>query len=129
MNNYHAAKASKMKEKYIMKYNKDNSGKMETNDGQSNGFPEPINITNNHLVKLWHKLLGTTNVQATTEEFFQDISPGFISLSMSSGGVKVDKYTHQFERAYLQLLGAWRAMVRLPVDVAEVLKSLGRQSL
>ena len=80
---------------------------METNDGQSSGFPEPINISNNHLVKLWHKLLGTTNVQATTEEFFQDIS-----LSMSSVSVKPEKYTHQFERAYLQVMGAWRAMVR-----------------
>ena len=110
---------AKMKEKYIMKYN-NNSGKMENNDGQSGGFPEPINITNSHLVKLWHKLLGTTNVQATTEEFFQGLSPSAISLSMSSAGVKVEKYTHQFESAYLQLMGAWRAMVRSPVFVAAV---------
>ena len=110
---------AKMKEKYIMKYN-NNSGKMENNDGQSGGFPEPINITNSHLVKLWHKLLGTTNVQATTEEFFQGLSPSAISLSTSSAGVKVEKYTHQFESAYLQLIGAWRAMVRSPVFVAEV---------
>ena len=96
-----------------MKYNSNSSTNIvENNNGQSSGYPEHTHVSsNNHLVKLWHKLLGTANIQATTDAFFHDLSPDAISISMSSVSVKPVKYTQQFERAYMQVMGAWRAMV------------------
>ncbi len=83
--------------------------------GTYSGSQDSNGTTNNQLVRLWHKLLGTTTVHATTDAFYSSLPTGEISMSMSTVRVKPTKFTQQFERAYLQVMGAWQAMVRAEV--------------
>ncbi len=97
-----------------MKYN--SNSKSEGHTPSSGNSPDSSGgMSHNHLAKLWQKLVGTTNVQAATSNFYQGILPGEISMSMSAVSVTPERFTQQFERAYLQVMGAWQTMVSRPL--------------